>query len=246
MERTGASLYGRSLGGELCAAMERAGTYGVEYPPGYHTLLEEKYAKEGVRYPHILMILGRPRINHHFFYRSALRRAEKFLDYGCGTGDNVRQLIRDGFLRERVTAFDIEGGSIDLGFDLYRDRDALDGLFVVSDTFPFRNGEFGTIYSSSVLHVIADENEFRTYLSNAHIALKQGGVLFGSTLGLAEGVFARSKGLRGPPRVMALEELESRLTGAGFSKPEIVRRLNVPEYIPKSEELCILEFCTGT
>jgi SAM-dependent methyltransferase len=224
--------------------MKRIEAYGVVYPPEYYAALLEKYTKEGVLYPHILMILGIPRINHHFFYSRALNRIGRLLDYGCGTGDNVRQLIRDGFPQEWITAFDINWASINLGFDLYRDREEISDLFVVSETFPFGSAEFDTIYSASVFHVIADDAEFGAYLANAWSALKPGGVLFGSTLGLVEGV-VRDPDQRGPPRVMPREQLAGYLTGAGFISPEIVQRHHVPHYAAdKHENLCVFQFCT--
>jgi SAM-dependent methyltransferase len=236
-------LPGKSLTEELSAAMERVKAYGVTYPEGYHRILTGKYAQKGVRYPHILMILGKPRIHRHFWYPPVLRRAGRLLDYGCGTGDNVRQLIRDGFPREQITAFDINRESIDLGFDLYRDREDTEDLFVVAGSFPFGPEEFDTIYSASVIHVIADDEEFRNYLENAHATLRPGGVLFGSMLGLAEGA-VRAPGTRGPPRILTTEQLAGFLTGTGFGSPQIVRRDGVPGYVPGSEQVCVLEFCT--
>ena len=235
---------GNSLEAELDAAMERIRAYGVTYPEGYGRILLKKYTEEGVRYPHILMILGRPRINHHSCYPRLFGQPGRFLDYGCGTGDNIRQLIRDGFPRERITAFDINGDSIGLGLDLYRDGEAMDNLFVVSDRFPFGNREFGIVYSASVIHVIADDREFRAYLENAYSVLRYGGVFFGSTLGLKEGA-SRSPDARGPPRILTAGQLESALTCAGFRQPAIVRRNGVPGYVPGSGDLCVLEFSTG-
>ena len=236
-------LPGKTLSGELRAAMKRLAAYGITYPDGYDRTLLEKYTREGVRYPHILMITGRPRITSHFFYPRAGKRTGRLLDYGCGTGDNVRQLIRDGFPREQITAFDINRESIDLGFDLYRDREDKEHLFVIAGSFPFGPEEFDTVYSASVIHVIADDAEFRNYLVNAHTALRPGGVLFGSTLGLAEGA-VRAPGTRGPPRILTKEQLAGFLTGTGFGSPHIVRRDGVPGYVPGSEQLCVLEFCT--
>ncbi len=242
MKSTTGFFPGKTLGGELRAAMKRIKTYGVTYPPGYYRMLAGKYSKEGVRYPHILMIIGNPRINHHSFYPGASAGCGRILDYGCGTGDNVRQLIRDGVPRGLITAFDINRESIDLGFDLYRDRDEISDLFVVSDTFPFGPEEFDFVYSASVIHVIADERECRTYLANAYSALRPGGVFFGSTLGLVPGA-ARPPGTRGPPRLLTMEQLDAYLAGVGFIGIEIVRRYGVPAYIPLSEDLCVLEFC---
>ncbi|MGA2162395.1 MAG: class I SAM-dependent methyltransferase [Methanoregula sp.] len=235
---------GKTLEGELCAAMKRVAAFGVVYPEGYEQVLIEKYSREGVLYPHILMILGEPRINHHFFYPHVLGRTGRLLDYGCGTGDNVRQLIRDGFSRERITALDINRASIDLGFDLYRDREELQDLFFVSGTFPFGQDEFDMVYSASVFHVIADEGEFLTYLSNAYSTLRPGGVLFGSTLGLVAGG-TRSPEERGPPRIMPKEQLAGFLAGAGFENTGIVQRYHVPHDVPGDRDsMCVFEFCT--
>lgn len=243
MRKPGGFLPGKSLDGELRAAMERVRRYGVAYPEGYHRQLRDKYAVQGVRYPHILMITGVPRINRHFFYPRVHEGAGRFLDYGCGTGDNIRQLLRDGFPRGQITAFDINRESIDLGFDLYRDREEIGDLFVVAALFPFGPDEFDTIYSASVIHVIADDAEFRSYLARAFSSLRPGGTLFGSTLGLTDGA-QRSPGARGPPRIPTQEQLAGHLAGAGFSRPKIVQRGRVPDYVPHSEELCSLEFCT--
>jgi len=243
IKRTKGFLPGKSLPGELLAAMRRAGSSGVRYPEGYFAMLLEKYGREGIWYPHILTILGRPRINHHFFYPHALVRRGRLLDYGCGTGDNVRQLLRDGFSREGITAFDINRNSIDIGFDLYRDQGMLGGLFVVSEEFPFRPEEFDTVYSASVFHVIARETEFRNYLAHAYSALRSGGVFFGSTLGLIRGS-SLPRTRRGPPRLMTREQLERSLVRAGFLPPVIVRRSTVPDHIPNHEVLCVFEFVT--
>ncbi|MCX6688232.1 MAG: class I SAM-dependent methyltransferase [Methanoregula sp.] len=222
--------------------MKQIETYGVVYPEGYYQMLLKKYSKEGVLYPHILMILGKPRISNHFYYSHVPKETGRLLDYGCGTGDNVRQLIRDGFPREKITAFDINWASINLGFDMYRDRQEIHDLFTVSDTFPFGPEEFDLVYSASVLQVITEDEELRNYLANAWTALTPGGILFGSTFGLVEGAIS-SPNEWGPPRVMLREQLTSSLTGAGFTCLDIVQRYRVPHYIPNSNNKCVFQFC---
>lgn len=235
---------GKTLPEELRSVMKRIEDFGVVYPEGYYQTLLEKYTSEGIRYPHILMILGQPRINNHFFYPDALNGTGRLLDYGCGTGDNVRKLIRDGFPRERIIAFDVNWESINLGFDLYRDRAEIFDIFIVSGTFPFGPGEFDLVYSASVFHVIADEEEYKHYLANAWSTLKPGGTLFGSTLGLVEGA-VRFPDERGPPRIMPKEHLAGHLSEAGFAQTEIVQRYHVPHHVAdKSDNMCVFEFCT--
>ncbi|MGA2162745.1 MAG: class I SAM-dependent methyltransferase [Methanoregula sp.] len=221
--------------------MHRVGALGVTYPDNYCDTLIAKYEKDGVPYPHILSILGEPRIRGHFFYAQALRRTGPFLDYGCGTGDNIRQLLRDGFPREQITGFDLTWESLNLGFDLYRDWDAIQDLFVVNGTFPFGKGMFDTIYSGSVIHVISEGAELEKYLKNAGNALRPGGVFFGSTLGIKDGESCEPDEL-GPPRVMPLEEICRYLEAAGFTRPVLVARPH--EAHRPGDTKCVFELYT--
>src|SRR5208283_4249311 len=232
---------GKTLEGELAAAMHRVGALGVAYTDHYYESLVAKYKKDSVPYPHILTILGEPRIRGHFFYAEALIRTGPFLDYGCGTGDNIRQLLRDGSPQDRITGFDLSRESIDLGFDLYRDRDTLLDLFVVQDTFPFGAEQFDTCYSGSVIHVIADDAELDEYLANAWRALRPGGILFGSTLGIEDGD-ACGPDEHGPPRVTPRSDLIRHITAAGFAAPVIVVRPHESHH--PGDKKCVFEFCT--
>jgi len=85
---------GKDLAEELSIAMKRIESYGIVYPNCYYPMLLEKYTRETILHPNILMIIGKSRINNHFFYSTLLQKMGRLLDYGCGTGDNVRQLIR--------------------------------------------------------------------------------------------------------------------------------------------------------
>jgi SAM-dependent methyltransferase len=231
---------GKTLEGELAAAMHRVRALGVTYPDHYYESLVLKYEKDSVPYPHILTILGEPRIRSHFYYGEALQRPGPLLDYGCGTGDNIRQILRDGFPRDRITGFDLSWESIDLGFDLYRDRDALRDLFVVNDTFPFRKEQFDTVYSGSVIHVIADDAELDEYLANAYRALRPGGILFGSTLGIEDGN-ACGPDEHGPPRVSPRSDIIRYITAAGFAEPAIVAKPHEAHHL--GDKKCVFEFC---
>ncbi|RXE56260.1 hypothetical protein ABH15_08985 [Methanoculleus taiwanensis] len=230
---------GSTLKEELARAMKRLESTGVVYPEGYCEAILEKYTPERVPYPYIVLHVGDPRIVRHFYYPEAMKQTGRLLDYGCGTGDAVRQLLRAGYPREKVTGFDVDGKSIDLGMDLYADRNESADLFRVSPTFPFEPGSFDIIYSGSVFHVIDDESEFREYLQNAFDGLRAGGTFFGSTLGLRDSASARPA--EGPPRLMKRHELIDSMTEIGFSELT-VREGDRSRMHGAAPGFCIFEF----
>ncbi len=221
---------GTTLEGELSAAMNRIEKEGVTYPHGYYDMLVEKYRREPLLYPFTLILIGNRWIQNHFFYPTLVNHSGRFLDYGCGAGDGVRQLIRDGYPREQITAFDISWSGIHLGFDLYRDREEMSGIFVVSGTFPFGRAEVDTVYSNFVLHCIAEDEEYACYLENAYSALRPGGIFFGSTIGMVEegGKFTVDNGLQ---RLTTREQLMDDLTAAGFINHAIVQHPVIPGFL---------------
>lgn len=69
-----------------------------------------------------------------------------FLDLGCGLGQNIRQLVHAGVPPGRLVAVDLRGSLMELGFELFRDRDALLGkekgvLFITGDVLANSSGE---------------------------------------------------------------------------------------------------------
>ncbi len=206
---------GTDLATELRKAMNRLQDIGMLYPQGYYDKLFRKYSDSGISYPRVLMHAGDGRIREHPFYLGIIQRNGRLLDYGCGTGDDIRALIRDGYPKEKVTGFDIDWGAINLGFDLYLDRERMQDIFVVSEDFPFGNEEFDVVYSSGVIHALSGTEEKEHYLANAHDALRRDGILFGSTLG-ADNPSAFQR----PPGMLKPEELERLLLNAGFRNVE--------------------------
>lgn len=171
-----------SLKIELTKAMKRLESLGISYPSGYFEKLLKKYSS-GISYPRILMRIGEPNIRNHPLYKEILLRRGEFLDYGCGTGDDIRALLKDGYPRKNIKGFDIEWNSLTIGFDLYRDKKHMRNIFTVSTTLPFNKETFDTVYSGSVLHTIREKHGIDSYLYKANEVLKNNGILFGSTLG---------------------------------------------------------------
>jgi len=205
---------GTNLRIELLKAMDRLEHFGVTYPSGYLEELAEKHSSR-VNYPRVLMRIGEPRIRQHPYYDAILEKGCDILDCGCGTGDDIRALIKDGYPRDKIKGFDIDWNSIDIGYDLYRDRESMHDLFVVSKKFPFANKTFDAVYSGNVLHTMKDRHKISDYLINVHKVLRDGGILFGSTLGTESHIPSARRNL------LTENELRHLLEGTGFKNIEI-------------------------
>ena len=236
------SPHGRTLPEELANAMQRIGKLGICYPDGYYNSLVEKYTHEALPYPYIVKHIGDARIRRHFLYRELLEKPGDLLDYGCGTGDAIRQLIRDGYPADRITGFDVNDASIRLGYDLYFDRHDMENRILVAASFPDIAERFDIVYSGSVIHVIRDEQEFLAYLANAFKALKPGGIFFGSTLGLDD--TAMGRGIHGPPRMMRRCELAESFEKTGFCDIRIISE-ELPEFGRRGLDFRLWQFCSG-
>jgi SAM-dependent methyltransferase len=177
---------GVTLESELNRVMNTLASAGIKYPRGYRERLIRRYQKSGVRYPRILMRVGEPNIRRHNRYKEILEAKGNLLDYGCGTSDDIRALVYDGYPPQRIVGFDVDWKSVDLGFDLYLDRATLGVRFVVDKRFPFRPSTFDVVYSGSVLHVLGSKRKVTKYISNAYTVLNRSGIFFGSTLGFGK------------------------------------------------------------
>ncbi|KAJ9604881.1 hypothetical protein H2200_010996 [Cladophialophora chaetospira] len=94
-----------------------------------------------------------------------LRSGVTLLDAGCCFGTELRYLVsREGIPGEQLYGFDIESRFINLGYDLFRDRDSLRSTLVRGDlATPLETsenahlagvkGNIDVVYASSVLHL---------------------------------------------------------------------------------------------
>lgn len=230
---------GKTLGEKLLQAMKRLEKYGVKYPPGYYDTIRARYTLENVPYPYIVMQIGEARIRKHFIYPDLLWEPVDFLDYGCGTGDAIRQLIRDGYPPDKLIGFDISDASLRLGYDMYLDREEMEKRIVVFPVFPCPRERYDRVYSGSVIHVLGDEREFSSYLRNAYETLRPGGLFFGSTLGLTDAAAKRPE--HGPPRLMREREFAAAVEQGGFSAIRMVKE-DRPELTRAGRGFCLFQF----
>lgn len=78
---------------------------------------------------------------------SRTKQGEKLLDLGCCMGQDIRKLVFDGAPAENVSATELEPEFIDLGFELFRDKERLERTtFTTGDFFYSRYGHAYTTF----------------------------------------------------------------------------------------------------
>lgn len=92
------------------------------------------------------------------------------LDLGCCLAQDLRKLVHDGVPSTSLSGSELEAGFIDLGYDLFRDRDALQAKFSVNDFFDettqnevLQEGAFDYIYAASFFHLFGWEEQVQAF-----------------------------------------------------------------------------------
>ena len=132
--------------------------------------------------------IGLPFICTHPLYEKVIKQKKiKILDNGCGLGINTRFLLFDGLQKNQIKASELDQKSLDLGFELFRDRNILDDIFVKSDakeiSNTFSKNSFTVIYNGFLLHQFKTENDLRIVLEENKKILAHNGEYFGMTRG---------------------------------------------------------------
>ncbi|KAK0652636.1 hypothetical protein B0T16DRAFT_505222 [Cercophora newfieldiana] len=96
--------------------------------------------------------------------------AETFLDVGCSFGQVIRQLIHAGVPSERLYGTDLRPGFLDLGYDLFRDRDPekSKATFIAGDMLRDDDaeldrltGKIDIIYAQYFFHLFEREDQLK-------------------------------------------------------------------------------------
>lgn len=126
-------------------------------------------------------------------YGEILKRVgggEKLLDVACCFGQTVRQLVADGAPAQNIYGSDLEGGFIELGYKLFKDRDKLQSKFFVADIFDSASslsdvrGQLDMIYAGSFFHLwgIKQQKEVSKVVANL-LRPRPGSMIVGRQVG---------------------------------------------------------------
>ncbi|KAB8262627.1 hypothetical protein BDV32DRAFT_147175 [Aspergillus pseudonomiae] len=120
-------------------------------------------------------------------YREVLDRVkygEKLLDFGCCFGHDIRALIADGAPAENLYAAELNATFLDLGFELFRDRDTIKSTFYTANIFDEndklraeRLDSFEIIHTGSFLHLFSWDGQKKAALALLKLLKRQKGSL---------------------------------------------------------------------
>ncbi|KAK3672949.1 hypothetical protein LTR78_007059 [Recurvomyces mirabilis] len=120
-----------------------------------------------------------------------LQDGQTLLDLACCFGQDMRKLVVDGAPSENLTGTELEGGFVNLGYELFNDRDKLKSHFIIGDFFdkttlnPERD-TFDMIHAASFFHLFSrDEQVEAVTKALRSLKSKPGSMLFGRQTAVA-------------------------------------------------------------
>ncbi|KAG9734020.1 hypothetical protein E4T50_07201 [Aureobasidium sp. EXF-12298] len=90
---------------------------------------------------------------------------DKYLDLGCCFGQDIRRLVADGVPDEALIGSDLHQGFLDLGYDLFKDKETLRTKFIAADVFEAQSkltpleGNIDILHTSSFFHLFGYEGQ---------------------------------------------------------------------------------------
>ncbi|KAB8224868.1 hypothetical protein BDV33DRAFT_187854 [Aspergillus novoparasiticus] len=122
-----------------------------------------------------------------------LRTGQTFLDLGYRFGQDIRKLVHDGAPSENIIGADTEGRFMDLGYELFRDKETLKARFYAVSVFEEDflsqwHGKIGIIYVGAFLHLFDIEKQGFVVAQLVKLLRKRpGSIVFGRNLGADQG-----------------------------------------------------------
>ncbi|KUJ10089.1 uncharacterized protein LY89DRAFT_597057 [Mollisia scopiformis] len=95
-----------------------------------------------------------------------LKSGDKLLDVGCCFGHIVRQLVFDGAPAQNLAGTDLRPEFVELGYELFRDKETLTSQFVTGDALDSENkslevfdGKFDFVHAASFFHLFGWDDQ---------------------------------------------------------------------------------------
>ena len=128
-------------------------------------------------------------------YTDVLQRVKaghKILDLACCFGQDIRRLVFDGAPAKHICGSELEQGFIDMGYELFKDRDTLtskitSGDFFAPETADLEASSFDIIHAASFFHLFSWDEQIEA-VTRAVALLKPvtGSTIFGRQIGVRE------------------------------------------------------------
>ncbi|KAI0535552.1 hypothetical protein GGR58DRAFT_478607 [Xylaria digitata] len=131
----------------------------------------------------------------HPLYKTIVDRLKRpgatYLDIGCCFGQDLRQLVFDGVPSEHLVGLDISKPLIELGYDLFIDRQTLKSQFEIADVFQGRTQTawadlqergIDVLHCSAFFHLFPLDQQL-VAAEQISSLIKKGGVLVGRQIG---------------------------------------------------------------
>lgn len=124
----------------------------------------------------------------------------KFLDVGCCLGQDIRKLAHDGVPSENLAGIELEAGFVDLGYQLFRDRDTLRSKFYVGTildddwtVLKELEGQFDVVQLGMILHLFTWEEQAKVFQQAIRLLKAEGDVaIIGQATGNLDGIASPS------------------------------------------------------
>ncbi|MCJ1474398.1 hypothetical protein MMC13_003056 [Lambiella insularis] len=115
-----------------------------------------------------------------------------FLDLGCCFGQDIRKLVHDGAPAAALSGAELRGAFLDMGYELFRDRETLGARFIEADVFAEGeadalarlDGTVDVVYTASFLHLFGLATQIRVAKRIVRLLRDEAGVVcFGRQVG---------------------------------------------------------------
>lgn len=122
-----------------------------------------------------------------------VRNGEVLLDLGCCFGQDLRKVASDAGVSANLIGCDIEESFMQLGYELFEDRNSLEATFIPGSVFEDDflvqyHGKVDIVYMGSFLHLF---NEAKQRIIVGHLQKllrpRKGSMVFGRHLGAEKG-----------------------------------------------------------